>query len=108
MALTKRRQEMYALVEAYGGSSQSRKDFCAQHRISVSTFSWWQHEYRKSHAGAVSRHNSAAFLPIAGPRANASVEYQFGDGSVVRIPCSVGQAMLVSILQGLRTHRCLA
>lgn len=106
MALTKRRQQMFSLVEAHRSSGLARKEFCSKHRVSVSTFSWWQHEYRKSHSAQKPMSQAPTFTPIAGPHASAEVEYQFADGSIVRIPCSVGQTTLVSILQGLRAQRC--
>jgi hypothetical protein len=109
MALTKRRRQMFSLVEAHRRGGLSRKEFCSKHGVPISTFSWWQHEYRKNGRdvkSVSSSDESATFVPISGPHAGAAIEYQFSDGSVVRIPCSVGQSLLVSIVQGLRGQRC--
>jgi hypothetical protein len=107
MALTKRRQQMFSLVEAHRRSGLSRKEFCSKHGIALSTFSWWQHEYRKNGRSVKSASPSdeaATFVPISGPHAGAAVEYQFADGSLVRIPCSIGQSLLLSIVQSLRAQ----
>ena len=108
MALTKRRRQMFSLVEAHRRGGLSKKAFCQKHGVALSTFSWWQHEYRKSDGRKDGASEPSTFMPVAGPVAGASVEYRFSDGSMVRIPCSVGQSTLVSILHVLREQSCSA
>ena len=43
-----RKEEMFGLVESYRLGNQNRRDFCAQHNIPLSTFSYWQRKYRES------------------------------------------------------------
>jgi len=38
---------MYALVESYEQSNQTRRDFCAAHSLPLSTFGYWQRKYRR-------------------------------------------------------------
>jgi len=44
--LTRRAEEMFALIERYNSSSLNRKVFCAQNGVAYSTFQWWLHQYR--------------------------------------------------------------
>ena len=47
MTETGRAVEMRRVMEEYEGSGQSRRAFCEQRRIAVSTFDYWRRELAK-------------------------------------------------------------
>lgn len=105
--MTKRRREMFALVEACDGSGLSRKEFCSRHGVGVSTFSWWRSEYRRCRRVKEGADNaSPSFVAVAGSAATQSVEYRYSDGATVRIPMSLGAAQVGSIVRELRGAAC--
>ncbi|HDR04182.1 MAG TPA: hypothetical protein ENN84_02910 [Candidatus Marinimicrobia bacterium] len=46
-SILERQRTMYALVESYAQSNQTRRDFCAAHSLPLSTFGYWQRKYRQ-------------------------------------------------------------
>ena len=62
---TPRAQEMFALVEKYLASGSSRKEFCKQESIPLSTLQWWLGQYRRTnHTKAGSVRSSETFVPV--------------------------------------------
>jgi len=63
--LTRRAEEMFALIERFNSSGLNRKVFCEQNGISYSTFQWWQHQYRHREKISVVRDSQINdFVPI--------------------------------------------
>lgn len=91
--MTKKEDMMFALVEAWRESGKTRKEFCDEHHMKVSTFAYW-----------VTRKNKAAgsgrgFLPvdISGARERkASVEIHYPNG--VRLSVDAGDVARISTL----------
>ena len=107
MEMTKRRREMFALVEACDGSGLSRKEFCSRHGVGVSTFSWWRSEYRRCRRAREGTNKSGpSFVAVAGTAATQSVEYRYSDGTTVRIPTALGASQVGSIVRELRGAAC--
>lgn len=58
MRQTKRRtqrtmEEIRELIRGYESGTQSRADFCAGHRLAVSTFDYYRRRYRRAEGGLV-------------------------------------------------------
>ena len=49
MGKLKNKEEMFPLVKMYLKYPGSKKDFCAEHNVSESTFGYWATKYRKIH-----------------------------------------------------------
>ena len=102
-------------LESYHGSCVSVEDFCRREGVSRSTFYRWldrlkdgvpdtvlaEKEFQqRTDAGA------AAFVPIT--LKASPVEIELPNGGIVRLPLSVGQAVLVDVIRavgGLRTGK---
>jgi len=84
---------MFALVDAWRQSSKKRKEFCDEHQIKVSTFSYWITRKNKA------ERSGKGFLPIdvsgSGHRAtNVDIYYPNG----IRLSLSAGDLPLISKL----------
>ena len=95
-------------------SGLSIDDFCAAERISRSTFYRWSQRLKEGIPEAVEQEaalsapttTEATFLPVT---VTASpVEIELPNGGMVRLPVSVGQAVIVEVIKavtGLRSRR---
>ena len=102
-------QERLANREASGLSID---EFCADERVSRSTFYRWGRQLKDGIPDAVKEEQTLAdgaeqkFLPVS---VTASpVEIELPNGGLVRLPVGVGQAVIVDVIQavaGLRTKR---
>lgn len=104
-----RRQQMFSLVEAYRASNQSRKEYCLAHKVPLSTFGWWQHQYRiaKHKAKAESSNNTPGFLRLVTSHVTGSFELCYPDGTTVRFPPGIENERFVSMVRQLRDgQRC--
>ncbi len=107
MEMTKRRREMFALVEGCDVSGLSRKEYCSRHGVKQSTFQWWLSEYRRAQrASGGGGKDNPGFVAVAGSAATQSVEYRYSDGTTVRIPAALGAAQVGSIVRELRGVVC--
>lgn len=55
---TKRSAEMRRMVEEYGASGLSRREFCEQRRLALTTFDYW----RREHSGQSGKQGKRARL----------------------------------------------
>ena len=56
----KKESEMFSFIENYKNGDLSRKEFCDQHGLAVSTFDYWHKKYRRAH----SRQAASDFIRI--------------------------------------------
>lgn len=85
-----------ALVGAFAKSGTSRRAFCVQHGVALSTFDWWRKRLgAQPPAGGLGRNTEALFVELTAPGelATASkrvapvwdVEWDLGAGVVLRL-----------------------
>lgn len=92
-SLTPRAQEMFALIEKYLAGGTSRKEFCKQESIPLSTLQWWLGQYRRtSHTKTESVRSSETFVPvkITSPKNTSISSYpacivEYPNGVVIRL-----------------------
>ncbi|MGF1671026.1 MAG: IS66 family insertion sequence element accessory protein TnpB [Balneolaceae bacterium] len=81
--MTKKEKRMFSLVEAWRESGKSRKEFCSQRQMKVSTFAYWITRKNKTD------HTGQGFLPVDvsvdGER-KGSVEIHYPNGFACRRP----------------------
>ena len=61
-----RRAAMFKLIEKYTFGIQTRREFCTYHKILLSTFGWWMHEYRKSNTSGAKEPEFIRLNPLSG------------------------------------------
>ncbi|MFH1759983.1 MAG: hypothetical protein ABIA63_02675 [bacterium] len=104
-----RRQTMFKLVEQYQISGMLKRHFCTRHRIKLSTFSWWQHRYRKENNGSGKKTSSRPlFIPVKGSidLIRSGFEYRFHDGSLLSIPATTAIQNIINLVNGLHRTSC--
>jgi hypothetical protein len=86
-----------SLCDAYEGSRLTRKQFCQQHSLALSTFDYWRHKLKKQNAAVDEREPIFVELTDCGDdldqaesHRNASsspwaIELQLGDHIVLRL-----------------------
>lgn len=47
--------EMYPLIRQWQSSGQSKSAFCAEHKIKLHSFYYWEQKYRKATAGSTNK-----------------------------------------------------
>ena len=89
--------EWRELIASFEHSGETRKQFCARHGISLSTFAWWQSRLRTQSSATASKEPVFVELlpeapvtaaPKHGPALDPEIE--LGDGLVIRLrraPC---------------------
>lgn len=45
--MSKKKEQMYALVEQWQKSQATKTDFCKAHQINIHTFTYWLQKYKK-------------------------------------------------------------
>jgi hypothetical protein len=87
---TQRSAEMKRVVEEYSASGLSRKQFCEQRGIALTTFDYWQRELRGKPrmvkvrvAGASEPHGHFVLTLASGRRIESS--WEFADGELARL-----------------------
>jgi hypothetical protein len=88
--------EMYPLIEAYYGSGQSQRAFCAEHGLGVAVFGYWRGKYRQDHAAPVS--GFLEIQPETAPTEKAHVEILYQGGVRVRLFSAVTPAYVRSLI----------
>jgi hypothetical protein len=63
--LTRRAQQMYALIKKYLSNGSTQKQFCQQESVLLSTFTYWLRHYRRSNQN--SDQTSVEFIPLGLP-----------------------------------------
>jgi hypothetical protein len=100
---------MFKLVEQYQASDIPKGDFCARHRIKMTTFTWWQRIYRKEKPDSVPEVKSnPSFIPVKGPvdLIQAGYEYRFQDGNRLIIPGTKAIHEVIDLVKGLQDMPC--
>lgn len=102
-----RRRRMFSIIELYESGTESQVDFCKHHRLPLSTFSWWQQQYRLSRKGGVQPAQAAApsfirLLPST-PALSGVFELSLPDGCTVRFPAGISGVELIGLVSKLRT-----
>lgn len=90
--------EWRALMRMYSRSGETRKQFCAQHGLALSTFEWWRRRLRQDFPTRVASRRSspvpsnALFIelteevkPVAAASPAWDVELELGRGVVLRL-----------------------
>jgi transposase-like protein len=72
------RARIQQLLEAYDASGLSQKEFCRQHGVCLSTFTYWLKTRRKDATGAPKGFRPVRVVPGA-----------VTQGTVVRLPCGI-------------------
>lgn len=100
--MTKKEEKMFALVEAWRESGKTRKQFCNDHNIKVSTFAYWitrKHKIERSGNGQGHEYSPPGFLSVdvsgSGHR-TTSVDIHYPNG--VRLSVPMGETALISDL----------
>jgi putative transposase len=90
-------QEWRDLMDAYARCGQTRKQFCAQEQLALSTFDWWRRRLREETGTAVSERQRGlkgaplfvelgpARKPESRPPRAWEVELDLGAGVVLRL-----------------------
>ncbi|HKK66251.1 MAG TPA: IS66 family insertion sequence element accessory protein TnpB [Clostridia bacterium] len=91
--MTKKEKRMFSLVESWRESGKTRKQFCSEHYMKVSTFAYWVTRKNKAVPAA------EGFLPVdlsaAGERKD-QIEIHYPNG--VRLSVPAGDVRLISTL----------
>jgi hypothetical protein len=99
-----RRRRMFSLIELYESGTESRADFCTHHRLSLSTFSWWQRQYRLSRKGDSKPATlpPPSFIRVLPPVSSGVFELWLPDGCSVRFPSGIPGDEFVGLVSRLR------
>ena len=106
-----RRQKMFKLVKDYQASDIPKRQFCANHRIKMATFIWWQQRYRRENKNEkkIKTADQPAFIPVRGPlvlNGETDFEYRFPGGNRFVIPASTSIPDIITLVNGLQGTQC--
>ena len=100
-------------LESFQASGLSVEVFCSKEGVSLSTFYRWKERLEQGIPGEMVAEKEAreqaesaegaAFVPIS--LKASPVEIELPNGGVVRLPLSVGQAVLVEVIRAVGTLR---
>jgi hypothetical protein len=99
-----RRRRMISLIELYNAGTESRADFCKHHRLPLSTFSWWQRQYRLSRKGDSQRATlpPLPFIRVLPPASSGVFELSLPDGCSIRFPSGIPSDEFIGLVSRLR------
>jgi len=90
--MQRNKEEMFALIEQWEESSESRKAFCRKHNLAPSTFSYWYSKYRKPGPS-----KEPGFVEVQ-PHLSRSLELIYPNGVRIRLPQDTSLAELRTLI----------
>ena len=93
---TQYRDRMFAMIETWQHSGQSKKTFCAEQCITYHRFHYWHRRYKTHHSTADT--NVTAFIPLHLPATTASAELIYPDGRRLLFHQEVDASFLKTLL----------
>jgi hypothetical protein len=103
--LTRRGQQMAAVIAAWEGSGQTMHEFAAQHGVSKHALGWWRWELkrRKQAAASGAQRGAIRLVEIARVGTGAtSFEVRLANGVAVHVPTGFDRHALTELLAVLR------
>lgn len=94
MSTRRSREEMFAIIEQWESSQESREAFCQSHNLPVSTFSYWRTKYAK----AKEQPREPGFVQLK-PRISDNLEVIYPNGVRVKVPQGSSLADLRALIQ---------
>lgn len=93
---TSRQDEMFALIDQWKQSNQTKKLFCQQKGIAPSNFYYWQKKYHQEQTGSV------GFVPVlvkgSSSGLSQSIEVHYPSGVSVRVPSGSSVTLLKTLI----------
>jgi hypothetical protein len=93
---TSRQDEMFALIEQCNQGNQTKKLFCEQRGIALSSLYYWQKKYRQEQT------LPAGFVPMLVKRSSSaiseSIEINYPSGVSVRVPTGSSVTLLKTLI----------
>lgn len=96
--------EMYPLIKEYESSGLSRLEFCSEHGLKVSTFSYWRSKYLARDAESGSGFVSLVPEGLSSGATSGGITLEYG-GVVLRLGKEVSADYVVSLVHKL-SERC--
>ncbi|WP_115870540.1 IS66 family insertion sequence element accessory protein TnpA [Marinoscillum furvescens] len=91
--MQRNQEDMFALIEQWKNSAESRKAFCRRHNIAPSTFSYWYAKYQKTESAV-----KPGFVEVQ-PHLSRSLELIYPNGVKIRLPHDTSLSELRTLLQ---------
>ena len=78
---------MFALVEQWKSSETTQQQFCAEHDVKVSTFSYWVAKHKRAGSGDLA--GGFVNVDVSGPSGSDPVRITYPNGVVVSCPADL-------------------